>query len=279
MRASEAWSGRSAIVTGASGGIGEELAVQLAAAGARVALAARRTDELERVAALCRAARPPTAGADRAEIVVIPCDVTQPAQCRALVVEAASRFGGLDVLVNNAGQGFWGRADEVTDLSVFESMLRVNYLSVVWVTLAALPHLKQSRGRILTVGSLSGRTGVPLRSAYGAAKHALAGFLDSLRIELAESGVSVTAIYPGFVTTGSQARNLGPDGRVLGAMPVKVGAGLSPAECARLLLEAGAARRREVVPGMSARFGMLLRAFAPGVVDRMVSRAIRGDRS
>lgn len=268
----------SAIVTGASGGIGEELAVQLAAGGARVALAARRVDQLERVAAQCRAART-AAGAppDPASVVVIPCDVTEPAQCRALVAEAATRLGRLDVLVNNAGQGFWGRADEVTDLSVFESMLRVNYLSVVWVTLAALPHLKQSRGRILTVGSLSGKTGVPLRSAYGAAKHALTGFLDALRIELADSGVSVTGIYPGFVTTGSQARNLGPDGQMLGAMPVRVSTGLTAAACARLLLEAGAARRREVIPGLRARLGMVLRAFAPGAVDRMVSRAIRGD--
>lgn len=265
------WHGLTAVVTGASGGIGEEIAVQLAAAGARVALAARRQPELERVAARCREARGDA-------VFVIPCDVSDRAQCEAMVAEAVRHLGRLDVLVNNAGQGMWARADDVKDLSVFETMLRVNYLSTVWCTLAALPHLKASRGRILGVGSLSGKLGVPLRSGYAAAKHAMTGFLDTLRIELEDSGVSVTMIHPGFVRTGSQARNLGTDGRPLGAMPVKVGAGLTAAECAHQLLEAGLARRRDVVPGFRARLALWLRLVVPRYVDSMTARAIKGRR-
>lgn len=268
-----AWNGLAAIVTGASGGIGEELAVQLAAAGAKVAIGARRADELERVAARCR-----EAGAGAAAVLAVPCDVTDRAQCEALVARAVTAFGRLDVLVNNAGQGFWGRADEVRDYTVFERMVRTNYLSVVWMTLAALPHLKATRGRILTVGSLSGKLGVPLRSAYAASKHAMTGFLDTLRIEVADAGVTVTTIHPGFVTTGSQARNLGPDGTPLGAMPVAPKSAISAAECARLLLAAGASRRRDVFPSFAARLSQWLRLVAPGRVDRMVSGAIQGRR-
>lgn len=293
------WAGAAAIVTGASGGIGEELAVQLAAAGARVAIAARRVAELERVAARCHgasaaAATPGYAGAEvvapndagvmvgtprdaSSRVLVVPCDVTDRAQCEALVARAVATFGRLDVLVNNAGQGFWGRADEVRDYTVFERMMRTNYLSVVWMTLAALPHLKATRGRVLAVGSLSGKLGVPMRSAYAASKHAMTGFLDTLRIEVADAGVSVTIIHPGFVTTGSQARNLGPDGAPLGAMPVAPKRAISPADCARILLKAGADRRRDVFPGFAARLSQWLRLVAPGRVDRMVARAIRGE--
>ena len=271
------WDGLTALVTGASGGIGEELAVQLAAGGARVALAARRVDELERVAERCKVARGVSGAAGAPDdVIVIPCDVSDRAQCEMMVATAARQLGKLDVLVNNAGQGMWARADEVKDLSVFESMVRVNYLSVVWTTLAALPHLKATRGRILGVGSLSGKLGVPLRSGYGAAKHAMTGFLDTLRIEVQGAGVSVTMIHPGFVTTGSQARNLGPDGRALGAMPLKVGGGLSAAECARMLLAAGHARRRDVVPGVLAKLSLWLRLIVPSFVDAQTAKAIRG---
>jgi short-subunit dehydrogenase len=263
------WRGLVAVITGASGGIGEELAAQLAAGGASVVLAARRGEELERVAARC--------GASGAEVLVRVTDVSVQDDCRSLIEAAVARFGRLDVLVNNAGQGMWGRADAMVDLSVFETMLRVNYLGAVWVTLAALPHLRATRGRVLTVSSLSGKTGVPLRSGYGAAKHALNGFLESLRIELRGSGVTLTTIHPGFVTTGSQARNLGPDGRPLGTMPIKVTRGLSAADCAAMLLAAGAARRRDVVPGLRAKLGLWLKLVAPEFVDRMAARAIRGD--
>ncbi|MDA1080953.1 MAG: SDR family oxidoreductase [Gemmatimonadetes bacterium] len=266
------WAGQAAIVTGASGGIGEEIAVQLATAGARVTLAARRPDELERVATRCRSASGRTDDA----ILVVPCDVTDRTQCESLVASAVAAFGGIDVLVNNAGQGMWGRADEVSDLSIYEAMLRVNYLSAVWLTLAALPHLKTSRGRVLAVGSLSGKIGVPLRSGYAAAKHALTGFMDSLRIELDGTGVSVTMIHPGFVTTGSQARNLGTDGRALGAMPLKVSGGQTPDECAAMLLAGAALRKRDIVPGFRARLGLWLKLLAPTVVDNMASKAIRG---
>lgn len=256
------------VVTGASAGIGAELARQLAAGGARLALAARDAARLEEVAAECR---------ERGgRALVVPTDVAEEAQCRALVERTVAEYGRLDTLVNNAGIGMWARFDEITDLSIFERVMRVNYLGSVYCTHHALPHLKRSRGRIVGVSSLTGKTGVPTRSAYAASKHAMAGLFDSLRIELDGSGVSVTMIYPGFVATEIRERAFGPDGRPLGAgnSPVREREVMTVEECARQIVEAAAARRREVVMTARAKVGMWLKLIAPGAVDRIARRAI-----
>lgn len=253
------------IVTGASGGIGEQLALQLAAQGARLALAARRAEELNRVARGCVEA----GGA----AIIVPTDVTDAASCRELVERTFVHYGRLDMLVNNAGLGMWARVADVTDLSVFERVMRVNYLGAVYCTVAALPHLRATHGRIVCISSLAGRTGVPLRSGYAASKHAMAGFFDSLRIELRETGVSVTLVDPGFVGTGAQGRNLGTTGQPLGHVPIDLAAAMAPAECARQAIRAAAARQRERVMTLRGRIGLWLKLVAPGLVDRLAAAA------
>jgi len=263
---SETFRGLVAIVTGASHGIGEHVARQLAAEGAKLVLAARRDAELDAVAEACRAAG--------GEAVSVATDVADGAQCARLVERAIATFGRIDVLVNNAGVGMWARVDEVRDLAIFERVMRVNYLGAVYCTAHALPHLKASRGRIVCVSSLAGRTGVPLRSGYAASKHAMAGFFDSLRIELEGTGVSVTLVDPGFVGTGAQGRNLGADGSPLGVNPIDVAAVMAPEECARITVAAAAARKREVVMTARGKIGLWLKLAAPGLVDRLARRAM-----
>lgn len=260
------------VVTGASSGIGAELARRLAEGGAWLALAARDAARLEEVAAECRARG--------GRALAVPTDVADEAQCAALVERTAAEYGRLDTLVNNAGLSMWARFDEVTDLSIFERIMRVNYLGSVWCTHHALPHLKRSRGRIVGVSSLTGKTGVPTRSAYAASKHAMAGFFDSLRIELEGTGVSVTMVYPGFVSTEIRERAFGPDGRPLGAgnSPVREREVMTAEECARRIVDAAAARRREVVMTARARVGQWLKLIAPGVVDRIARNAIAKGR-
>lgn len=275
---SDVFRGKVVLVTGASHGIGEHIALGFGAAGARLVLAARRVEELERVAGRCRnAAEKSGRGAD-AGTVVVPTDLSDPAQCERLVSRAIAAFGRIDVLVNNAGLGMWARVDDVRDLSIFERVMRVNYFGAVHCTLHALPHLKAARGRIVCVSSLAGRTGVPLRSGYAASKHAMAGFFDSLRIELRRTGVSVTLICPGFVGTGAQGRNLGADGTPLGTSPVNAAAAMTPEACARITIDAAAARRREVVIGVGGRIGLWLKLFAPQFVDTLAARAIERGR-
>jgi short-subunit dehydrogenase len=265
-----AWRESVVVVTGASLGIGAETARSLAAQGARLLVSGRNRERLDAVAVECRLAG--------AQVEVVVADVTAESDCRALVERAVSRFGRIDTLICNAGQAMWARAEEVTDWAVFERLVRVNYLGAVHCALAALPHLRATGGRIVVVSSLAGKTGVPMRSGYAAAKAALHGFFDSLRIELTASGVSVTIVCPGFVATGSRARNLGADGKQLGRSPVDEAAMMSVAECTRQLLDAAEHRDRELVMTPKARLGVWLKLLFPALVDRMAARAMERGR-
>ena len=152
--------------------------------------------------------------------------------------------------------------------------MRVNYLGAVYCTHHALPFLKQSGGRIVGISSLAGRTGVPTRTGYSAAKHAMAGFFDSLRIELEGSGVTVTMVYPGFVATGIRENAAGPDGKPILVSPVKEKQVMSVEECARRIVAAIERREREVVMTARGKMGLWLKLIAPGLIDRIARKAI-----
>jgi short-subunit dehydrogenase len=148
----------------------------------------------------------------------------------------------------------------------------------VYCTHHALPHLRESRGRIVGVASLAGMVGVPTRTGYSASKHAMRGFFDSLRIELDGSGVTVTMIYPGFVSTGIRENASGPDGKPIAISPVKEGEVMSVEDCARRIVKAIAGREREVVMTARGKMGLWLKLLAPGLIDRLAKRAIEKGR-
>ena len=259
--------GKVVIVTGASSGIGRALCLALSPQRPRLVLAARDEARLEEVAAECRVRG--------AETLVVPADVGAQADCQRLVARSALAFGRLDALVNNAGIGMLARFDELHDLSVYERLMRVNYLGCVWLTHAALPHLKQSGGRIVVVASLAGLTGVPTRTGYAASKHAVMGFFDSLRIELLGSGVTVTVVAPDFVVSEIHRRAIGPDGRPLGRSPMQESQIMSTETCAALTLRAMERRQRLAVLSLRGRLGRFVRLFAPGLIDRIALKAVR----
>lgn len=254
------------IITGASSGIGREMALQLADQGARLVLAARQADKLVELSMICRSRG--------GQAFAVPTDVSDPKQCQSLIEMTVKTYGAIDMLVNNAGITMWAKFDEITDLTIFEKLMKVNYLGSVYCTYFALPYLKQSQGRILAVSSLTGKGGVPTRTGYAATKHAMAGFFDSLRVELKETGVSVTVVYPGFVDTGVQARGFGADGMPLGVNPLQVDKVMTAAECARISLWAAAERRREEVMTLRGKLGQWIKLIAPGLVDKIASQAI-----
>jgi len=260
------YAGKTIVVTGASQGIGRALCLQLSVQKPKLVLAARDAGALEEVAAACR-----TRGA---QTLVLPTDVTEPEACRRLVERAVEVFGGIDVLVNNAGIGMVARLDEVEDLSAYERLMRVNYLGSVYPTRHALPHLERSRGQIVAVSSLAGLTGVPTRSAYAATKHAQIGFFDSVRIELRHRGVAVTVVAPYFVQSEIRRRSVGPDGGPLARSPVHESEIMSAEECARRIVRAMERRQRMLVMTLKGRLGRLLRLLAPGLVDRIAERAV-----
>ena len=257
------------VVTGASDGIGAEMARQWSAGGERIALvlAARSADKLEAVAAQCR-----THGA---AVVVQRCDVSVQAECIALMEAAMAAFGRIDMLVNNAGMSAHARFDEVTDLAWYETLMRINHWGAVWCTHAALPHLKRTQGRLVAVASLAGLVGVPGRTAYGGSKFAMVGFFEALRTELVGSDVSVTIAYPGVVATEIRRRGYGADGRAAGKSGLDE-AGAMPVEtCARLIVEGAEARRRDVVMTARGKLGRWLKLIAPGLVDRLAIAALK----
>ncbi len=264
--------GEVVVVTGASDGIGAEMARQWAkrrGAALGLVLAARGVDKLEAVAAQCRALG--------ASAVVQPCDVTVPADCRALAEGAVAAFGRIDTLVNNAGMSAHARFDAVTDLDWYEDLMRVNLWGSVWCTHAALPHVVATRGRIVAVSSLAGLFGVPGRTAYSATKAAMNGFFDSLRVELADAGVTVTIAYPGVVATEIRRRGYDAAGKPAGRSGLDERAAMPVEDCARLIVDGVDARWREVLMDSRSRLARWLRLLAPGVVDDMARKALRRD--
>lgn len=201
-------SGRVVVITGASSGIGAALAERLGTSGARVALVARREKELAEVAA--------RAG----DAVAIVADVTRRADVQRAFDAAASRFGRVDVWVNNAGRGITRNVSELTDDDLDE-MMQVNVKSVLYGMQVPLPHFKQrGEGHIVNVSSLLGRVPLaPFRSAYVAAKHAMNALGACLRMELRGPfpGIHVSTVHPGVVTTdfGLNALHGGVDSRAL----------------------------------------------------------------
>jgi NAD(P)-dependent dehydrogenase (short-subunit alcohol dehydrogenase family) len=265
-----AFAGKTVLITGASEGIGRALALRLAAQGARVALNARNEARLAAAVREC--------AARGAVALALPGDVSRREDCVQLVARTVERFGGLDVLVNNAGFTMWSRFEAISDLTVFERLLAVNYLGAVYTTAAALPHIRAAQGLIVAVASIAGLTGVPERTAYAASKHAMVGFFESLRIELAGSGVGVTIIAPDFVVSEIHRRAIGPDGAALGNSPMQELHIMTADECAALIVGAMRRRQRLLITSARGRLGRWARLIAPAWVDALAARAIRQRR-
>lgn len=256
----ESFRDQAVIVTGASAGIGRALALQLAGQGARVAVAARRADRLEQVAAEGRQ----RGGA----LLVVPTDIADEAQCRALIEQTVAAFGRLDMLINNAGLAATALLEQFPNLGLFRQVLDVNLHGAVACTYYALPHLKQTRGRVVAISSVGGKAALPYNTPYISSKYALQGFCDSLRMELQPHGVSVTVICPWWVVTEFHEAQLDQAGRPRGprGRAVYTPNMMTAERCAAITLEAAWRRRREVVlgPGWLAAW---LKLLAPGLLD------------
>ena len=265
MKAS--FKGQSVLVTGASEGIGRALALRFAADGAKLTLAARNRARLEDLAAAIVALGAPLPA-------VFAGDLSRADDCRLAVEASIAAFGGLDVLVNNAGVTMWADLADVTDAGLIAYIMAVNYYSCAYCTFFALPHLKKSRGRLVGVSSLAGLIGVPGHSIYGASKHAIHGFLDSLRIELRGSGVSVTIVAPDFVVTEIHHRGLRGDGQAMGKR-LDAAKHMSASACAALMHRAIARRDRLLMTSARGRLASKVRDLIPAWLDRIAARGAR----
>jgi short-subunit dehydrogenase len=251
------------IVTGASAGIGKSLALQLADQGAWIVLAARRKDRLEQIAAECR-----TRGG---KALAIPTDIAKETQCKTLVEQTIQEFGRLDMLINNAGFATVALFEELPNLDLFKRTVDVNFYGNVYPTYYALPHISQSQGRIVSISSIGGKLAVPGNSSYVASKFAINGFFDSLRMELAQAGVSITVIYPSWVVTEFHESMLDKDGKQRGKEGRKIynNKMMTAEECAQIILKSSAKRKREVLMG-SAPLALWLKLIMPRMLDRII---------
>jgi len=258
---SDAFRGQVVIITGASSGIGKTLAIQLARQGAKLAIAARRADRLEQVATECRSLG--------GEVLVVPADVADETQCKALVENTIAFFGRLDMLINNAGLAATALLDDFPDLHLFKQLMDVNFYGALYCTYYALPHLKQTKGRIVAVSSLGGKVALPYNSPYCSSKYALHGLNDSVRMELYQYGVSVTVVCPYWVATEFHATQLNKDGVPRGEARGKdmyTNRTMSAERCAEITLRAAYNRRREVLMGPGT-LAVWLKVLAPGFLD------------
>lgn len=269
-RTRSVFTGKTIVITGASDGIGAELARQLAPSRPRLVLAARRIDALNQVAASC--------AAHGAETLVVTTDVGGEADCARLVDATVASFGSIDVFVNNAGVSGHALFEDVVDFRWYEDMMRINFFGALWCTRYALPHLKASRGLVVGVSSLAGKIGVPGRTAYSPSKFAMAGFFEALRTELVDSGVGVTMIYPGVVATEIRRHGYGADGTAAGVSGLDEAGAMPVDVCARQIVDAMASRRRELVMTSRGKLGVWLRLIAPSIVDRMARAALAKGR-
>ena len=258
------------VLTGASSGIGRQMAYQLAERGAWLSLAARNVERLNEVAEICRLRG--------GRALVVPTDVRERVQCQELVTATIKEFGRIDMLCNNAGITMWARFDEMQTFEPFNQIMQVNYFGSLYMTHYALPHLKRGKGRILVISSVAGKTGVPLRSGYVASKHALIGFFDALRIELEDSEVSVTIVLPDFVATETRMRAFGADGQPMQRSQIREDKVMTVETCARMTINAAAKRKREVILSNRGKIGQWIKLIAPGFIDKIAARAIQRGR-
>lgn len=262
------FAGQAVVISGAAGGLGAAFARRFAAAGARTALL-----DLELPRAQALADNIASAGG---QALALACDVTDPAACRLAMEQVSERWGGVDVLINNAGLTHRS-AFAHTEAAVFRRVMEVNYFGSLHLTQAALPNLLERRGLIVVISSVAGFAPLYGRSGYAASKHALHGLFDSLRSELAGSGVQVTLVCPGFTATGIATAALDGDGELTSHRQSTVGRVATPPEVAEAVFRAAQRGKRLVVLSAVGRLTRLVNKLAPGLYERLMARSLQSE--
>lgn len=268
----KSYSGKAVWITGASSGIGEALALGLAARKARLILSARNTDTLERTSKQCL-----NAGA--LEVKILPFDLKDSAILQQKTKEAIAAFGGLDVVILNGGIAQRSLAMNTT-LEVDREIMEVDYFSCVAISKFLMPHFcEKNAGQLVVVSSVMGIIGTPFRSGYAAAKHALHGYFDSLRAELWKKykGIQVTLVCPGWVRTNITYNALNGDGSKLDSMDKATAKGIDPQIFAEKMIQKMATGKNTIVlGGWKETLAVVIQRFFPELMVKVVrSAAVR----
>lgn len=251
-------------ITGASSGIGEALAKIYAQKGVKLILSSRRLDALEKVKHSC---------VNTENIQILPFDLNDFDNADKQVNKAVGFYGKIDILINNAGISQRSLIAD-TQFRVFKDLINIDYLGTVALSRALLPYfIKQKKGHYVVVSSVMGKYGSPYRSGYAAAKHALHGFFDVLRMEHQKDNINVTTICPGFVATPIAKNSLTGDGTALGVDDVATRKGMKVDDFARKMICTIAQKKWEVSFGGKERLGVYLKRLSNKLLHSIVIRS------
>lgn len=250
-------------ITGASSGIGEQLAYQLAGKGNNLILSARRKEVLEEVKANCTASI-------QENIHILPLDLSDLKSLDEAADTALSIYGKIDVLINNGGISQRSLVKE-TSFEVDQHVMNVNYYSAVKLTKRVLPGMiKNNGGHILVTSSLVGKFGTPFRSAYSASKHALHGFFEALGAEVWENNIFTTIFCGGYIKTNISLNAVTGDGTAHNRMDQNQAKGRTAEDAAKVMIQAVEKNKREVYFGGKEVMGVYLKRFVPSMFAKVV---------
>lgn len=253
---------KTVIITGASSGIGRSCAEEFAKRGANLVLAARQyvtlceiAQELEKQYII--------------KAVAIQCDVSKEDECKALIDQAITTFGRIDVLINNAGISMRALFADV-DLQVLRNLMDVNFWGAIYCTKYALPELLKHKGSVVGVSSIAGYKGLPGRTGYSSSKFALNGFLESLRVENLKTGLHVMVASPGFTASNIRYSALVKDGSAQGDTSMEESEMMTSGEVAVIIADGVEKRKRSLVMTGQGKLTVFLNKLLPAFLDGLV---------
>lgn len=248
------------VITGASSGIGEAMARLYSKMGAKVVLGARSEEKLSLLVQIIRA--------EGGEAVYVATDVTKEGDCRRLIENAVKEYGGVDVMICNAGISMRALFDEV-DMEVLRRVMDVNFWGTVYCAKYALPYLQASKGSLVGISSVAGLHGLPGRTGYSASKFAMTGLLETIRVENLKKGVHVMIACPGFTASNVRFSALTADGSAQGETPREENKMMTAEEVARIVAEGIMKRKRLCLMESEGRATYFVKKFFPSLLDHI----------
>jgi short-subunit dehydrogenase len=249
------------LITGGTSGIGKALAFAFGQAGAKVAFSGRKQQGLNETTEELNQAG--------IENLAIQADVSSEQDCERMVQTTVDKFGGLDILINNAGISMRALFEDL-DLDVLRQVMDINFWGTVYSTKYALPYIKQAKGSLIGISSIAGYRGLPARTGYSASKFAMHGFLETLRTELLHSGVHVLLACPGFTASNIRNTALAADGQQQGETPRAEEKMMSAEEVADRILKATIKRKRDLIMTTQGKMAVWINKLLPGLADKLV---------
>ena len=249
------------VVTGGTDGIGKALVIELLNRGAKVATCGRNNDKLYQL----------QSEFPSAPLHTMVCDVAVEHDCIRFIETTIKFFGGIDVIINNAGMSMRALMKDATT-DVIKKIMDINFMGVVYCTKAALQSIIDRKGTIVGVSSPAGYRGLPGRSGYSASKHALQGWLESLRTELMDEGVNVMWVCPGFTASNIRYAALNKDSKSQGNTTMDEGKMMTAEECTLHILNAIEKRKRTLVLTFTGKRAVFLNKFFPAWTDKLIHK-------